>query len=149
MSIIDMRPPRIALVLTLIATLLHRSLNVWDSMSFSWLWGGVFLAFTGFTMMMWSWGLFQKRNIAICPRAETTSLLTDGPYRFTRNPMYLGMVFILAGLALCAGTPPFYLSTVVFFIIINFVFCPYEESKLINSFGCEFILYMKRVRRWI
>jgi protein-S-isoprenylcysteine O-methyltransferase Ste14 len=149
MSIIDMRPPRIALALTLIAAVLHWTLNIWQGLSFSWLRGGAILVLAGFSLMMWSWGLFKKRNIAICPKSETASLITDGPYRFTRNPMYLGFVLILAGLALGVGTPPFYLSAIVYFMIINFVFCPYEESKLINSFGCEYILYMRQVRRWI
>ena len=149
MSIIDMRPPRIAMALTLIAAVLHWSLNIWEGFSFSCLWGGAILALAGFSLMMWSWGLFKKGNIAICPKANTISLITNGPYRFTRNPMYLGFVLILAGLALCVGTPPFYLSAMVYFVIINRVFCPYEESKLINSFGCEYIQYMRSVRRWV
>lgn len=149
MSIIDMRPPRIAMALTLIAAALHWSLNIWEGVSFSWLWGGVILVLAGFSLMLWSWGLFKIRNIAICPRAKTVRLITNGPYRFTRNPMYLGFVLILAGLALSVGTPPFYLSAIGYFMIINFVFCPYEESKLINSFGAEYIQYLSRVRRWI
>jgi protein-S-isoprenylcysteine O-methyltransferase Ste14 len=77
------------------------------------------------------------------------SLIIVGPYRFTRNPMYLGLVLILAGLALGVGTAPFYLSAIAYFMILNFIFCPYEERKLINSFGPEYIEYMTRVRRWI
>ena len=149
MHIIDMRPPRIALALTLIAAVLHWSLNRGEVLRFAWLWGGVILVLAGSFMVLWSWGLFKKRNVALCPRAETTSLLTDGPYRFTRNPMYLGFVLILAGLALGVGTPPFYLSAIVYFLIINCVFCPYEEGKLIDSFGVEYIQYLSRVRRWI
>lgn len=149
MSIIDMRPPRIAMALTLIAAALHWSLNIWEGLRFSWLWAGVILALAGFSLMMWSWGLFKKRNIAICPKAKVTSLITNGPYRFTRNPMYLGFVLILAGLALSVGTPPFYLSAIVYFMILNCVFCPYEENKLVNSFGTEYEQYSNRVRRWI
>ena len=149
MRIIDMRPPRIACLLVLVAAVLHRSLDIWEGVRFSWLWGGLIPGIAGFSVMMWSWGLFKKRNIAICPKAETTSLITDGPYRFTRNPMYLGFVLILAGLALAVGTPPFYLSAIAYFIIINTVFCPYEERKLANTFGAEYEQYMRRVRRWI
>jgi protein-S-isoprenylcysteine O-methyltransferase Ste14 len=144
-----MRPPRIAVSLTLIAAALHWSFKIWEDVRISWLWGGVILGLTGFSMMMWSWGLFKKRNVGICPKAETTSLVTDGPYRFTRNPMYLGFVLMLAGIALSVGTPPFYLSAIAYFMILNSVFCPYEESKLISSFGTECIQYMSKVRRWI
>lgn len=149
MTIIEMRPPRIAMALTLIATALHWSLNIWENVRMSWFRSGIILVLAGFSLMMWSWGLFKTRKIAVCPTANTAILITNGLYSFTRNPMYLGMILILAGLALCVGTPPFYLSAIVYFMIINFVFCPYEEIKLINSFGCEYILYMRRVRRWI
>ncbi len=103
----------------------------------------------GFSLIMWSWGLFKKRNVAVCPRAKTTSMITNGPYGFTRNPMYLGMELVLAGIALGVGTLPFYLSAVAFFLIVNNVFCPYEENKLVNSFGTEYVRYLNRVRRWI
>ena len=149
MSIIDMRPPRIAILLTLIAAVLHWTLNIWETIRFAWLGGGIIMVLAGFSLMMWSWGLFKKRDVAICPKAKTTSMITDGPYRFTRNPMYLGMVLILAGLALCMGTLPFYLSATTFFLIINFVFCPYEESKLLKSFRTDYMQYLSRVRRWI
>ena len=149
MNIIEMRPPRIAMALTLIATALHWSLGIWENVRMSWLQGSVILVLAGFSLMMWSWGLFRKRNIAICPTAKTMSLITTGPYRFSRNPMYLGMILILAGLALCVGAPPFYLSAMVYFMIINFVFCPFEENKLLNSLGDEYVQYMSRVRRWI
>jgi protein-S-isoprenylcysteine O-methyltransferase Ste14 len=149
MSIIDMSPPKIAMWLTLIAAVIHLSFNIWEDVRISWFWGGIILGLGGFSIMMWSWGLFYKRNIGICPKAETTILATNGPYRFTRNPMYLGFVLMLAGIALSVGTPPFYLSAMAYFMIINFVFCPYEESKLISSFGAEYIQYMSKVRRWI
>ncbi len=149
MNIIDMRPPTIALSLTLIAAALHWSLNIWKGAVFSWLWGGIILGLAGFSTMMWGWGLFKKRNVALCPTARATILINQGPYRFTRNPMYLGMMLMLAGLALSVGTPPFYLSAIAFFMIINFVFCPYEESKLTNAFGSDYIRYMSKVRRWI
>jgi protein-S-isoprenylcysteine O-methyltransferase Ste14 len=144
-----MRPPRLAILLTLVAATLHWTLNIWAGVCFPWLWGGVVLGLAGFSLMMWSWGLFKKRDVALCPKARTSHLITDGPYRFTRNPMYLGFVLMLAGLALSMGTPPFYLSAIAYFMIINHVFCPYEESKLINSFGAEYLQYMNGVRRWI
>ena len=149
MEIIDMRPPRIALALTLIAAALHRTLNIWDKFRYSSLWGGVIIGVIGFSLMMWSWSVFKMRNAPICLPAGSTILITDGPYRSSRNPMYLGMIFMMLGLALYVGTPPFYLSAVAYFAIINFIFCPYEENKLSNSFGDEYVNYKNCVRRWI
>ncbi len=149
MSIINMRPPRIAMVLTLIAALFHWCFNVWGTMRFSQPWAGVILGLTGFFFMMRAWWLFKQQNIAVCPTARTEHITTKGPYRFTRNPMYLGMVLMMLGLTIYIGTLPFYLSTIGYFVILNLVFCPYEEDKLEKAFGDEYMKYRNRVRRWL
>ncbi|HAM53764.1 MAG TPA: hypothetical protein DCP92_24860 [Nitrospiraceae bacterium] len=149
MRIINMRPPRIALSLTLIAGAFHWCLNIWERMRFSLPWVGASVGLTGFILMMWAWWLFKQHAIAACPTARTTHITTDGPYRFTRNPMYLGMLLIMTGLALYIGTMPFFLSTIGYFAILNFVYCPYEENKLAKAFGQEYIQYRNRVRRWL
>ncbi len=149
MRIIDMRPPRIAIVLTLIAAVLHWTLNIWDKVRWSLFEGGMIVGVIGFTLMMWSWCLFRIEDAPICLPSRSTILITDGPYLFSRNPMYLGMILIMLGLALCVGTLPFYISSIVYFAIINFLFVPYEEKKLANSFGEEYLRYMSEVRRWV
>ncbi len=149
MRFIDIRPPRIAMTLTLIAATIHWSFNIWESTRIFAPWTGVSVGIAGFFLIMWSWLLFKKRDLAVCPLEKTAHIAIDGPYRFSRNPMYLGMVFMMLGLALYVGTMPFYLSTFGYFAILNFVFCPYEEDKLAMAFGDEYIQYMNRVRRWI
>ncbi|MGO9611521.1 MAG: methyltransferase family protein [Dissulfurispiraceae bacterium] len=149
MTVINMRPPRIAMLFTGIAATLHLIPEIWDGYRFSMHWVGISLGLIGLFTMMWAWLLFKKRNVAICPTAKTAILITQGPYRFSRNPMYMGMILILLGLAIYVGTPPFYLSTIAYFAIINFIFCPYEEDKLYNSFGNDYIKYRNRVRQWI
>lgn len=148
-QIIDYRPPRIAQLFVLAAALLHwttplSQLHVYSNQVL-----GIILGIGGFVMMMWGWWLFKKRDVAICPTAETARLVTHAIYRFTRNPMYLGLVLMLVGLAIYVGTPPFYLAAIAYFAVINWVFCPYEEAKLANSFGQEYLNYKERVRRWL
>ncbi len=63
--------------------------------------------------------------------------------------MYLGMVLMMAGIAVCMGTVPFYASALVYFAVLNFVFCPYEERKLSKAFGEHYKGYVERVRRWL
>ena len=63
--------------------------------------------------------------------------------------MYLGMVMMMAGAALWFGTLPYYLATVVFFLVINQVFCPFEEEKLVETFGKEYFSYRRKVRCWV
>jgi protein-S-isoprenylcysteine O-methyltransferase Ste14 len=149
MKIINMRPPRIALVFTIVAAVFHWSLNRGEAMHFSLPWAGVLFGIAGFIIMMWAWLLFKKQDLAVCPLARTTHIAMGGPYRFTRNPMYLGFVLMVSGLALYIGTLSFYLSSLIYFAVLNFVFCPYEESKLVKAFGDEYIRCRDGVRRWV
>ena len=103
----------------------------------------------GFTVMIWAWWLFQKAETAICPTADSQVLVTSGVYRLTRNPMYLGMVLMMAGMALWFGTLPYYLVVVLYFLVINEVFCPFEEERLVDTFGKEYSEYQRKVRRWV
>jgi protein-S-isoprenylcysteine O-methyltransferase Ste14 len=149
MKMINFRPPRIGMLFALVAAGLHWLLPVWYSYRFSFPAVGAILVIAGFSIMMWAWWLFQKNNVAICPTAHTAHLLTGGVYRISRNPMYLGMVSMLLGLAVYAGTPPFYFAAIGYFAVLNFVFCPYEEAKLISTFGQDFLNYKAKVRRWM
>jgi protein-S-isoprenylcysteine O-methyltransferase Ste14 len=67
----------------------------------------------------------------------------------TRNPMYLGMLIMLAGVAFFFGTLPFSAATAVYFVIIDRWFCRFEEEKLIAAFGRDYEEYRSGVRRWI
>ncbi|HSD68590.1 MAG TPA: methyltransferase [Woeseiaceae bacterium] len=89
------------------------------------------------------------RKIAICPTAATASLVTNGVYSLTRNPMYLGMLIMLAGAAVFMGTLPFYAATAVLFVVLDRGFCRYEEAKLAGVFGQPYRDYKGKVRRWI
>lgn len=143
------RPPRIAMLLLAIAATANLTLplNVTGPGSLrSW---GPAVGIAGFCVMMQAWWQFKQRDVAICPTAETSALITQGVYRFTRNPMYLGLVMMLTGVAMFIGTLPFYVAAATLFAILNFVFCPYEEDKLIRTFGSRFRQYRMRVRRWL
>ena len=63
--------------------------------------------------------------------------------------MYLGMTFMLTGIALSIGSWPFYVVAVLYAVILNHVFCPYEERDLLEQYGNEYADYTARVRRWI
>ena len=92
---------------------------------------------------------FRQHAVAICPTEKTSALITDGIYRYTRNPMYLGMLMMLVAAALWIGTPPFMLAAVTFFLIMDRLFCPYEEDKLQAAFSDAYRAYASRIRRWL
>lgn len=143
------RPPRIALTLLLVAGVLHFSMPaIWPDLPASGT-GGTLLGLLGLGIMLRAWWLFRNHETAICPTAATTVLITWDVYRLTRNPMYLGILLMLLGTAVVAGSLPCYVAALVFFLIIEFVFCPYEESRLESGFGSEYAGYRRAVRRWL
>ena len=104
---------------------------------------------TGFTIMMAAWLQFKKSDVAICPTAETDLIVTNGLYRYSRNPMYLGMLLMLLGTSFFMGTIPAMLAPAVFFLMIDKIFIPYEEKDLLASFGDEYNEYIEGTRRWL
>jgi protein-S-isoprenylcysteine O-methyltransferase Ste14 len=147
--LVEFRPPRIAMLLVLIAALAHWTLGTRSIPLFSDTLLATVLGGGGFTIMMWAWWLFRKAETAICPTELNDSLVTSGIYRLSRHPMYLGMILMLAGLATLVGTLPFYLAALTFYLVIETVFRPYEEAKLLDTFGADYTTYRERVRRWI
>jgi protein-S-isoprenylcysteine O-methyltransferase Ste14 len=145
------RPPRIAFALLTTAGALQLAVTAaldWPRFPSSPT-GGAVLALVGFLIMLRAWWLFRVHQTAICPTAETSVLITNDIYRLTRNPMYLGMVMMLLGIAMGVGGPFFYLAALAFYLIIDLVFCPHEEDKLDRSFGDRFARYRSTVRRWL
>ena len=140
-----LRPPRIAMSLVVAATALHLLFPIaflQPSRP-----GGLFLGAAGLGIMLRAWWLFRVARTPVCPTHDATTLLSRDVYGFTRNPMYLGIVMMVLGIAVTVGTAPFYAAAVLFGIF-NFVFCPYEEQRLHAAFP-GFGAYAARVRRWI
>jgi protein-S-isoprenylcysteine O-methyltransferase Ste14 len=143
------KPPRIAMGLLLAAIIVQRlSPPSWPSLPSS-IMGGVIIVTLGFAIMLRAWWLFRQRGAAVCPTARTSVLITSDIYRLTRNPMYLGIVLILTGIAIGTGGPGYYVASLSFFLIIDFVFCPFEEQKLTRTFAGAFTRYKSDVRRWL
>ncbi|PQA87046.1 methyltransferase family protein [Hyphococcus luteus] len=93
---------------------------------------------------------FAKAKTEVVPVSKKNSaLVMTGPFRFTRNPMYLGILVATAGLALVIGTYLGFAAPVAFFVFVNFISIPYEEEKMERQFGGDYRAYKARVRRWI
>jgi protein-S-isoprenylcysteine O-methyltransferase Ste14 len=92
---------------------------------------------------------FKYRRTPVRPGAEPTQLVLNGPYRITRNPMYLGLLLISIGCLLAVESLWFLIPPIVFFWFINFRLIPFEEQLLQEHFGVEYDAYRQRVRRWL
>ncbi len=106
--------------------------------------GGAWLALDGAAM-----ALFRRAGTSMVPMNPTTVLVTSGPYRLTRNPMYLGMAFLYVALAFAFGVIwALALLPVVIVIVDRFVIAR-EEPYLERKFGQAYRDYKVRVRRWL
>jgi protein-S-isoprenylcysteine O-methyltransferase Ste14 len=85
----------------------------------------------------------------VVPFERSTALVTDGLFRYTRNPMYLGLTLVLAGVALLLGSLGAWLPIPVFVAIIQVNFIAGEERFLTELFGEEYLVYKQRTRRWL
>lgn len=110
---------------------------------------GVIVFVIGLSMTFYSFYLFKKNKTPIIPGKKPTFVVIEGPYKFTRNPMYLGVSIALLGAAIYFGNLLSFLSPIIFFIIVNYYFVPFEEKLLENLFGKKYLDYKKRVRRWL
>jgi protein-S-isoprenylcysteine O-methyltransferase Ste14 len=111
---------------------------------------GVALIVLGIALSAWARLTFKAQHAEIFPWSDAHSaLVTNGPFRFSRNPMYLGILVIGVGAALVAGTWLMWLVPVLLFVLDNFVIIPYEERSMERTFGDAYRAYRSRVRRWI
>jgi protein-S-isoprenylcysteine O-methyltransferase Ste14 len=93
--------------------------------------------------------LFRKYKTTIKPGETSTHLMIDGPYRFTRNPIYLGMVALLVGIALMLGSLTPWLTLPAFIWVIDRNIIPVEEMLMAAAFGAEYEQYRAQTRRWL
>jgi protein-S-isoprenylcysteine O-methyltransferase Ste14 len=110
---------------------------------------GWFVAICGISLLVIAAGLFRKEGTTVNPTREPTKLVTDGIYRMTRNPMYLGMLMILSGFALILESPIGLVFPVIFFFLMDRLVIPREEKVVEGVFGETYRVYKSSTRRWI
>ena len=110
---------------------------------------GAVLVVVGLGLTLWGAGLFRLAGTPVVPFTQSTALVTGGIYRFTRNPMYLGMMVALLGLAVLLGTLGAFVPIPLFVWQIRRKFVLPEEAFLEGIFGGRYLEYKARVRRWL
>jgi protein-S-isoprenylcysteine O-methyltransferase Ste14 len=98
----------------------------------------------------WAFILFRREDTEINPTSlANRKLVTRGPYQFTRNPMYLGLVTLSLGIAVWIGAWPMFMAPLATFATVNWVHIPFEEAKMRRQFGAAYDDYVAQVRRWV
>ena len=113
------------------------------------LWLGVGLLIFSLGVTASAARLFSKAGTGIVPFSESTSLVISGAYRYTRNPMYLGMFLCLVSVSLIVNNLLGLLVLLVFFRIIRDRFVIKEEAQMEETFGADYLAFKQKVRRWI
>ena len=92
---------------------------------------------------------FRRAGTNIEPTKPALVLVFDGPYRFTRNPMYSGLILMMAGLSLIFSIDYALLLTLPFALVLHHGVVLREEAYLTKKFGQPYTDYLTQTRRWI
>ncbi len=112
-------------------------------------WWGIALIGAGLVLFMWAIPLFKKHATTIEPRGTPSALIAEGPYKFSRNPIYVGYILIALGIVVLVNDWVMLIAPLVFLSVVNWVVIPYEEEMLDAELGDAYRSYRARVRRWL
>lgn len=143
-------PPPLIFLLPLLAGLAIDS--PWASRmlaSLHWMISGGLLVAIGLAVLAASAPRHKRAGTNIEPWKPTTAIIDDGIYGYSRNPIYLGMALVCAGIALAGASLAALLLLPPCLLVIRFYVIAREEAYLEAKFGQEYLDYAARVRRWI
>lgn len=110
--------------------------------------GGAVMA-AGFVLIAVAIRWMRRAGTTVMPGRVPDSLVTGGPFRLGRNPIYLGNAMILLGFGIWLDSPFALLLVPVFVWLITRLFILEEEARLRAAFGESFAAYCRRTRRWL
>jgi protein-S-isoprenylcysteine O-methyltransferase Ste14 len=110
---------------------------------------GLGLIGLGFLLAFNSIARFIRAKTGVVPFSESTTLITEGFYKYTRNPMYVGMNSFLLGLILILKNPLNIIFLIIFFFVVRNMFVLKEEVQMEETFGEDYLTYKRKVRRWL
>tara|TARA_B100000214_G_scaffold158034_1_gene113385 strand:- start:118 stop:564 length:447 start_codon:yes stop_codon:yes gene_type:complete len=142
-------PPILALVMIV---LIYLSSFFIESTTFNYQGSlSVLVLILGLACAIPSFKLFARYKTTISPLkpSNSTALVTEGMYRYSRNPMYLGLLLLTIASTIWFGTWFGIIINILFIFLINFLQIIPEEEALLEIFGEEYEEYKKNVRRWI
>lgn len=112
-------------------------------------WLGAIVFALALALVAWAISTMTRAGSNVPTRLPTTTIVETGPYRFTRNPIYLGMVLGLIGLAIAINSLWLLIALVPFALVIRYSVITREEAYLERKFGDVYRRYRARVRRWL
>ena len=112
-------------------------------------WLGLLWIGLALLLILWSALWFRRKKTTIEPHHTPTALIVEGPYRLSRNPIYLAMVVASLGFALWCGALSSFLPVAALAFLLQHKFVLPEEAGLIREFGAEAEEYIAKTKRWV
>jgi protein-S-isoprenylcysteine O-methyltransferase Ste14 len=138
-------PPLIFLALLMLGLLIDRRTPGSNLQIFASVTSGI----GGLMLIVVALGLFRTNKTSPEPWKAANALVSDGIYRFSRNPMYLGMAILCLSAAFFFGSPSAVALTLVAIAVIDRTVIVREEAYLRRRFGADYLAYCGKVRRWL
>jgi protein-S-isoprenylcysteine O-methyltransferase Ste14 len=110
---------------------------------------GVIAVASGMWLVVWSYVKLMRYRTGLMASSATSHLVTSGPYRFSRNPVYLGYTLAMMGAGLFTGNLWLVIGTIATVVVTHAWIVRSEEKHLLARFGFEFECYCRRTRAWI
>lgn len=142
-------PPAFCVLAIIIMLLLNQFVPLGRWLDYPWKKIGIVLIVGGFCLGLGCGLFFRKLGTNPKPGAKATLVVTKGPFRFTRNPMYVSLTIILIGVAILLGTFSPLIVIPVFFLFIHYRFVLKEEILMEEWLGEAYLEYKRKTPRWL
>lgn len=149
MKSFKIKPPTYVLIAIILVITLHFSLPIMSLIPTPWILLGIVPIIAGLVINISADQTFHRAETPVCPFDAPSALVTYGPYRFTRNPMYLGFVLVLIGVAMLMGSLTPFVIVFALGLLLDRMFINMEEQKLAVEFGAKWEEYKSQTRRWL
>jgi protein-S-isoprenylcysteine O-methyltransferase Ste14 len=142
-------PPTYFWTSVIIMVVLHFALPIITLIKSPYRYLGIIPILIGLWVNLWCSSYFDKVKTTVKPFREPTYFITEGFFKYSRHPMYLGMLLALIGLNIILGSLSPVIVIFVYIWLMTKRFILIEEQDMERKFGAEYVAYRQRVRRWL
>jgi len=142
-------PPSLFVLAAALMALLDRLLPIAQLCQHPLRWLGLLLVALGLAIARWHARLFARIGTNLQTFGEPDTLTREGLFAYSRNPMYLGFVLALCGLAIALGSLTPWLPVLTYTVLLDRWHIRFEEAALARCFGADYATYRSQVRRWL
>ena len=145
----NLLPPTFFIVCAVIMIIIGLTLPVKNIITFPYNLIGILVLILGIGLSVWGSNKFNQVGTNIQTFEEPDILITDGLFKYSRNPMYLGFLTGLLGLFIILGAVSPIILVFIFLIITDHWYIRFEEEMMVRKFGKKYINYQSVTRKWI